>query len=339
MLSIRYRGGAPGSIVALARCVNESALAPAELEAIQAAIREVSVPLRAQTRPIPILPVDREMSMARAELIDLGSRWAEEAPRQLRGQLPGAWQLHVTDIVLIDGASAAIEARNGWIVAAHTGGAPDVALSIHGPLIEAVAARRCGDPRARVDGRRPPSAAALRLFDPIGWAVMQSWTATWKSPARRALQPTSDAGAVSKVFSRPELLRIALTWSGGAIGKCILYAAPSALVAAAVPAPVGVEPRAALDRLADVPVELRVELGTLQLVLEQLRQLQPGACFALPTFVDARVPVYVGGVLKAWGTPVVHRGVLAVAIEQVVGGKGFDGEDAAPAREPEGERA
>lgn len=304
----------------LLRLVNESALAPAELEAIQAAIREVSVPLRAQTRPIPIAPVDREMAMARAELIELVSRWAEEAPRRLRGQLLGSWQARVTDIELIDGASAANEARGSWLIAGHTGGEPELVLAIHGPVIEAVAARRCGDGRARVDGRRAPSPAALRLFEPTGCAVMESWRATWKSPARRDLHPSRDPAAIAKVVAHPELLRIALAWSGSVTGRCTLYVVPAALLPQ--PASWGApEPRAALERLADVPVELRVELGTLQLALDQLRHLQPGACFALPTFVDSRVPVYVGGVLKAWGTPVLHRGVLAVAIEQVVGSR------------------
>jgi flagellar motor switch/type III secretory pathway protein FliN len=302
--------------------VNESALVPAELEAIQAAIREVSVPLRAQTRPIPLMPVDRVMSTARAELIELASRWAEEAPRALRGQLPGAWQVRVTDIELVESGAGA-QGRGEWLVAGHTGGAAAFLLSIHGALIEAVAARRCGDGRGRGDNRRPPSPAALQLFEATGWAVMESWMAVWKSPVRKELHPTRAAAAIEQVVSRPELLRISLSWSGSVQGKCQVYVAPSALV------PPGDElvpggSRAVLDRLADVSVELCVELGTLRLGLDQVRHLQPGACFALQTFIDSRVPVYVGGVLKAWGTPVIHRGVLAVAIEEVVGARAED---------------
>lgn len=320
-----------GSIVAPLGLVNESALVPAELEAIQAAIREVSVPLRAQTRPIPLMPVDRSMSLARAELIELASRWAEEAPRALRGLLPGSWQLRVTDIELVESGAAA-EVRGGWLVAGHSGGPAGVLLAIQGAVIEAVAARRCGDGRGRGDHRRPPSAAALRLFEATGWAVMESWMAVWKGPGRKELHPTRAPEAIDQVVSRPELLRISLAWTGSVQGRCQVYVAPSALVPQGAEV-AAVDPRAALERLANVPVELRVELGTLRLGLDQLRLLQPGACFALPTFVDARVPVYVGGVLKAWGTPVIHRGVLAVAIEEVVG---MREEPAARADEQEG---
>lgn len=299
--------------------MNESALVPAELEAIQAAIREVSVPLRAQTRPIPLMPVDRAMSLARAELIELASRWAEEAPRALRGQLPGSWQVRVTDIELVESGAGA-EVRGGWLVAGHTGGTAGFLMAIQGAVIEAVAARRCGDGRGRGDNRRPPSPAALRLFEATGWAVMESWMAVWKSPARKDLHPTRAAAAIEQVVSRPELLRISLSWSGSVQGKCQVYVAPSALVPPETElAPA--EPRAALERLAEVPVDLYVELGTLRLGLDQVRHLQPGACFALPTFIDSRVPIYVSGVLKAWGTPVIHRGVLAVAIEEVVGAR------------------
>lgn len=300
--------------------MNESALVPAELEAIQAAIREVSVPLRAQTRPIPLMPVDRAMSIARAELIELASRWAEEAPRALRGQLPGSWQVRVTDIELVESGAGA-EVRGSWMVAGHSGGAAGFLLAIQGAVIEAVAARRCGDGRGRGDQRRAPSPAALRLFEATGWAVMESWMAMWKSPERKELHPTRATEAIEQVVSRPELLRISLAWTGSVQGRCQVYVAPSMLVPQGTEA-AAANPRAAMERLADVPVELRVELGTLRLGLDQVRHLQPGACFALPTFIDSRVPVYVGGVLKAWGTPVIHRGVLAVAIEEVVGMRG-----------------
>ena len=54
----------------------------------------------------------------------------------------------------------------------------------------------------------------------------------------------------------------------------------------------------------------------------QIRKLERGGTHALPKFVDSRVPVYCGGVLKAWGKPVVSRGVLAVQIISVVHGQG-----------------
>lgn len=293
--------------------MNESALVPAELEAIAAAIREVSVPPRAQTRPIPLPPADRAMALSRAELLELASRWAEEAPRLLKHQLPGVWQVRVTDIELIDGAAMKAELREGW-VGGGKGKAPVMAVAIHGQVIEAVAARRCGD-RGRVDGRRAPSAASLRLFDGTGWAMVASWLEMWRAPEREELLAARAPELLP--MTGQELLRVTLLLSGAVQGRLEVMVVPSALASMPVAQPLS--PRAAMERLAEVEVEVRVELGTLQLALEELRQLQPGACFALPTFVDSRVPVFVGGVLKAWGTPVVHRGVMAVAIEQVVG--------------------
>ena len=76
------------------------------------------------------------------------------------------------------------------------------------------------------------------------------------------------------------------------------------------------------NALSNVPVEVVVELGTLQLRLSQLRKLEHGATFTLQGFVDSLVPVYCGGVLKAWARPVVCRGVLAVRIVSIVHGQG-----------------
>jgi len=75
--------------------------------------------------------------------------------------------------------------------------------------------------------------------------------------------------------------------------------------------------------LANVPIEVIVELGTLRMSLSELRRLENGATFALSGFVDSRVPVYCGGALKAWGKPVVCRGVLAVQIESVIHDQGI----------------
>jgi flagellar motor switch/type III secretory pathway protein FliN len=283
------------------------------------------------------------MSLARAELLELASHWAESAPRALRAQLPGAWQVRVIEIELVESALAMEELEGGWVAEARRGGhgplSPVLALAIHGGIIEATAARRCGDARGREGSgpvRRPPTAAAVRLFDPTGHAVLESWLAAWNrrgqgelvaSPALPgALSASRARGAtpeprLGELGGRGELLRVTLAWSGSVQGRCQVVVAPAALVPLieeAGPA----DPQAALERLAEVQVELSVELGTLQLALDQLRRLQPGACFTLPTFVDAPVPIFVGGVLKAWGTPVVHRGVLAVAVEQVVGGRG-----------------
>lgn len=317
--------------------MNESALLPAELEAIQAAIREAAVPApRVQTRPLPISPIDRAMAMARAELLELATRWAETAPRMLKALLPGTWQVRVTDIELVEGAAGVAELRGGWTAAAQLRGAATahgdgpsaaMALAIHGAVIEATAARRCGDARSREGSgpvRRQPTAAAVRLFDPTGQAVLESWLAAWNARgvgALAALPSTLPPAALDTMAGHVELLRITLAWSGSVQGRCQVLVVPSALVPLPQE-PTPADTHAALERLAEVPVEISVELGTLRLALDQLRRLQPGACFALPTFVDAQVPIFVGGVLKAWGTPVVHRGVLAVTVEQVVGERG-----------------
>jgi flagellar motor switch/type III secretory pathway protein FliN len=158
--------------------------------------------------------------------------------------------------------------------------------------------------------------SALRLFEPTGWSALQSWIGLWN--AASVIQLSADKGAVLRELAGGDLvLRATLAWSGSVHGRCDIYVAASALTP-----PRGRDVAGVLDVLAEVPVDVRVELGTLRMSLEEVRQLRPGATLALSTFVDERLPIYVGGVLKAWGKPVVHRGVLAISVEQVLGERG-----------------
>jgi flagellar motor switch/type III secretory pathway protein FliN len=304
--------------------VNESALVPAEIQAIQAAIREVASPGRVRALGVPSLPT--ALPEAAAVLLERVTRWAERAPRALRHHLPGPWRLEVESVDVVEPGALEHEVARAWTGVALGGGEPVVMLAIDGAIIEHIAARRCGEERKRPLRRAAgsPSATALQLFAATGGSALHSWIAVWNADGGGELSaaPPSVGNALANGFVEAargagSLLRATLAWSGSVQGSCTVYAAASALTPSRA-RDVG----AVLETLAEVPVEVRVELGTLQLSPVELRQLRPGATLPLPTFVDARLPIFVGGVLKAWGRPVVRRGVLAIAIEQVVGERG-----------------
>ena len=72
------------------------------------------------------------------------------------------------------------------------------------------------------------------------------------------------------------------------------------------------------------PIRSRLEVAIAgrPTIKRELRALDPGTTLTLPGFVDSRVPVFCEGTLKAWGRPVVSRGVLAVQIVSIVHGQG-----------------
>jgi flagellar motor switch/type III secretory pathway protein FliN len=315
-------------------------LDPLEMEAIQAAIRETS-PRRSFAAPeheptrLALISDDRIAEAARPLLINLASRWIRAATRALRNYLPGTWQLDVVGAEVIDGATAKEELRGGWVAGLRTQAAapatPDapatpaeLVLAVHGGAIDIAAAKRCGAATPTADAARPPSMMSLRLFQPTGRAMLDSIAAAWHEIWPSELMPSSDLAIVSKLIGAQTVVRVALSFGGSVSGRVQLYARPECVV----PLPTAlaaIKANALLvaNTLANVEVEVVVELGTLRMPLQQLRRIERGATFTLRGFVDSRVPIYCGGALKAWGRPVVCRGVLAVQIETVIHDQGI----------------
>jgi flagellar motor switch/type III secretory pathway protein FliN len=307
-------------------------LDPMEMEAIQAAIRETS-PRRAHGAPehepsrLALITDDRIAEAARPILINLGNRWIRSVTRALRGHLPGTWQLDVVGAEVIDGATAKEELRGGWVAGLRTQGVPDVVeivLAAHGGVVDIAAAKRCGEAMPTSDTARPPSVVSLRLFQPAGRAMVESFGTAWHEVFQSELAASNDLTIVSKLISAQTVVRVALTFAGSVNGRVQLYARPECLVTRP-PQLAAYKASAAVvaNTLANVQVEVVVELGTLRMSLSELRKLEHGATFALSGFVDSRVPVYCGGALKAWAKPVVCRGVLAVQIESVIHDQGI----------------
>jgi flagellar motor switch/type III secretory pathway protein FliN len=319
--------------------VSDSLLDPLEMEAIQAAIRETS-PRRFAGAPeyeptrLALITDDRIAEAARPILLNLATRWIRSATRALRGHLPGSWQLDVIGAEVIDGATAKEELRGGWVAGMRANASseasdstvalPELVVAAHGGVVDIAAAKRCGAAAPTSDTARPPSAVSLRLFQPAGRTMLDSFAAAWREVFASDLVPSSDLAIVSTLISSQTVVRVALSFGGSVNGRVQLYARPEALTQRpAALAAIKANARVVANALANVQVEVVVELGTLRMPLKQLRRLEHGATFTLSGFVDSRVPVYVGGALKAWAKPLVCRGVLAVQIETVIHDQGI----------------
>ena len=306
------------------------------MEAIQAAIRETSPrrPFGAQDHEatrLALITDDRIAEAARPVVLNLGTRWIRSATRTLRSHLPGNWQLDVVGAEVIDGATAKEELRGGWVAGVQSHNATDPAgagaemvVAAHGSVVDIAAAKRCGEAEPTADSSRPPSTVSLRLFQPAGRAMIESFSAAWREVFPSELAPSSDLAIVSRLIGAPAVVRMALSFGGSVTGRVQLYARPEFLVPRA-PALAAFKAEAHLiaKALANVQVEIVVELGTLRMPLHRLRKLEHGQTFTLQGFVDSRVPVYCGGALKAWAKPVVCRGMLAVQIETIIHDQGI----------------
>ena len=318
--------------------MSDSLLDPLEMEAIQAAIRETS-PRRAAGAPeyeptrLALISDDRIAEAARPILINLVTRWIRSATRTLRAHLPGSWQLDVVGAEVIDGSTAKEELRGGWVAGMRaseasaddpTAAIPELVVAAHGGVIDIAAARRCGAAAPTSDTARPPSSVSLRLFQPAGRAMLESFGTAWREVFPSELAPSSDLAIVSSLINAQTVVRVALTFGGSVNGRVQIYARPEVVIPRpAALAAIKANARLIANALANVEVEVVVELGTLRMPLKQLRRLEHGSTFTLQGFVDSRVPVYIGGALKAWAKPVVCRGVLAVQIETVIHDQGI----------------
>ena len=75
-----------------------------------------------------------------------------------------------------------------------------------------------------------------------------------------------------------------------------------------------------LNLVLDVPVNLAVELGSCQLPMREVLQLNPGSVVQLNKTADAPVELFVNGKLVARGEVVVVDDRFGVKITELLGG-------------------
>lgn len=267
----------------------------------------------ADVSPLPLIAAERNAQIARPRLAELSSRWARRLGKVLRAFV-GDVTIDSMGVEVLDARSLGDELRSMWIGVVRGPGELAMVVGIGGELVEVAAARRCGGPLG--GSGRDPSALALRLFGPVGDAALGALDGAWQElePAPLAVVPTT-AASVGRALGADAVLGATLNVSGRTVGRIRIFVRPELILP---PAEQRARIAAANDAIAaalgSVAVEVRVELATLSIPMSELRRLGPGSQLTLPIFVDDPVPIYCGDVLKAWGRPVVTRGVLAVEI-------------------------
>jgi flagellar motor switch protein FliM len=316
--------------------VSDSPLDQAELEAIQAAMREASAsPSRPTGRhpeevtPLALIVDDREAESARPAAMRIGERWVKDATARLKSALRADVEVRVAGAEIMNGETLRDGLAFNWLTSLVVEGrAEPTLLAAGGPLLTAVAGAMCGaplrdkGPDGDEETERPPSPATVRIFQPIGEMLAAGLAEAWREEQSTAV--TRDARPERVEAIRRALLEsdvvVALNMqvSGATTGRLRVLTRPGTLVRP--PAPIEAVPAApgAVDAaLGRVPVEIRVELGRTRLTMREFERLAVGTVLTLPQFIDDPLPIEVGGVVKACGRAVVSRGVLAVQIDRV----------------------
>lgn len=311
--------------------MDSSALDPNELAAIRAAIAPSATPSRqaaiegtGDAQPVALIADDRAAESARPNGLRIGTRWSNSARSALLRLCGAKADIEVLAADTVDGSALRDELSGAWLrCVSVTGRRGSALVAVSGSMIETLAACLLG---ATVDSQtaaqRPPSTTSLRIFTPVGDALVQALGVAWNE--EQSCEVVGSTSAQAADTWRRELgdgdLVVVLTLEvkGAISGVVRLIARPELLVAPAVSVEAVAAPKGAIEEaLGSVPVQLRVELGRLRMTLAELAALTPGTVLPMDRFIDDPLPVRIGGRLKAWGRAMVSRGAVAVEIVSI----------------------
>jgi flagellar motor switch protein FliM len=312
--------------------MSDAPLDPNELEAIQDAVREAQgkvdrpsaspmMNMGEDVLPLALIADDRVAESARPAAMRLAERWAELAGVRLKHVLKGEVEIKVVSAEVVDGGALREELEHMWICSLSLSDRPGTALvAVGGPMISGVAARLLGAVSEEAeDDERPPTKASLKVFEPVGRALVETLVIRWESQDRCRIEiDDSETGTEIERRALCEsdvVVAVTMSVDGPVKGRIRLLSTPAVMVPP--PQPIEAVPAApgAIEyALGQVCVEVRVELGRAQLSLAELKKVRPGTILTLGQFVDDPLPVECAGVVKAYGRAVVTRGVLAVEI-------------------------
>jgi flagellar motor switch protein FliM len=311
--------------------VDSSALDPNELAAIRAAIAPSASPSRQATaegasdaQPVALIADDRAAESARPNGLRIGTRWANSARSALVRRCGAKADIEVLAADTVDGSALREELSGAWMrCVSVTGRRGSALVAVSGGMIDALAGCLLGAPvDSQVASQRPPSPTSLRIFTPVGDAIVQALGVAWNEEQSCEVVRSTSAQAADtwrrELGDGDLVVVLTLEVKGVVAGIIRLIARPELLVAPAVSVEAVAAPKGAIEAaLGSVPVQLRVELGRLRMTLAELARLEPGTVLTMDKFIDDPLPVRCGGRLKAWGRALVSRGAVAVEIVSV----------------------
>lgn len=273
-------------------------------------------------RPVALIADDRILRAAQPEALRLAHRWcAGVRPRLLRG-VGLKVQVHVESADTVSGNILREAVEGTWTRTIEVVGRPSgLVLSVSGPIVEAVAAIVLGaDPTVEIVARdRAPSETARGVFTKVGDSIVGALAEAWKEERALIVRAIDDASTIEarrqSMSSAEALITVTISISGATTGQIRLYAPPEMYATDLGLRPSRRAPAQVFgDVLAPVPVEVRVTLGCAPITMSALSALAVGQVITLDRATDEPLPLTVAGVHKAFGTPVITRGVLGVEI-------------------------
>jgi flagellar motor switch/type III secretory pathway protein FliN len=302
-----------------------------ELAALRAAMgqtaqkREDAPAAGVTVQRIALIAEDRAAALARPASVRLSTRWTRAAKRMIHRLCRAQIEIDLAGAEAIEAASLRDMLGGAWSRVGSVAARPGpILLLASGGMIESLAARLLGAGGAEEEASqsdRPPSALALRLFDPVGDALVAALAEAWHDEQAETVTFNADPAklhaARSELTGTGMVLMLTLDVHGAARGQLRLVLRPELLARTPDKEPEKVSQPGVTDALGGVPAEIAVELGRARISMSELAALRPGAIVTLDRFIDDLLPVMVQGVVKAYGRAMVARSAMAVEIAPV----------------------
>lgn len=306
--------------------MSDPILDPQEHEAIRESLRasaQAATPfvpgVAPEASPVALIADATEAERTRPLAMRLGGRWSQAAAARVGRMTGGKFTFEATEVSIVEGAAARDELLACWTAAVTVDGTDELVVMISGPMIDALAGRIAGGPIEDLPPRPAPSPTSIRLFQPIGEAVVATLARAWEDEPGGRLTMTGGMEECRRALGNMDLaVALTLTVEGPTRGRVRLLVPPTRLgmraSVAVEPMTLPPPPRAVSDALSAVPLEVQVELGRARISMAQFASLKPGDVITLDRFIEDPLPVRCGGQLKAQGRAIVWRGVVAVEI-------------------------
>jgi flagellar motor switch/type III secretory pathway protein FliN len=310
--------------------VVDALLDPAELAAVREAIAPRAPSFREEepdARPIALIADDRALERTRAASLDLAAHWCEEIRSRVGRALGVRLEIAPSSADGVTGETAREILRGAWCMPVSTADRRTQGMLLaSGPWLHGIGALRLGAKSAQDAGDRAPSPTTLLLFERIGEVIAGALTDTWRADRGEKLEARADQDWAERLrlnlIEADALLALTLTVASPWPGRVQILLPPAAMNAP--PAPIRLQNRSTevAAILAEVPIEVRVELGRVILSVHQLEALEVGQVLTLDRSSEELLPLECAGVVKAFGRPLISNANIALEIAAIAAQQG-----------------
>lgn len=284
----------------------------------------------ADAKAVALIADDRAAERARPIGLQLARRIFQSMQVRLRRWANLNVEARQLEAPIVDADTLRDNLREGWtqimeVEAPHRG---VLLFSVGGPLLSVLAMRLLGAtgpsatspalPEGQEAPKRTTTQATRRLFAPMGERLRAAVCEVLSEEHGYTVRPLADPTRAEhgrRELASGDVVAVTVAVGGDAEGWLRLIGRPELLVPpstplAAIPAPLDAIRRV----LGEVPVDVRVDLGTIALSMSELARLKPGAMLPLEQSPEGLIGVFVGGTLCAMGRPLVSGGSMAVEL-------------------------